>query len=111
MSSNATRAEVCILACAEAWRGDGEIIASPMGLVPQLGARLARLTFEPDLLLSDGESLFQANVPGDGEDVFEGHIPYRLGFHLLLPGRRPPMEGAGQIHRHRDQHNPGGGTH
>ena len=27
-----------------------------MGLVPSLGARLARLTFEPDLLLSDGEA-------------------------------------------------------
>ena len=56
MSATATRAEVCVVACAEAWRGDGEILASPMGTIPTLGARLARLTFEPDLLLSDGEA-------------------------------------------------------
>ena len=41
------RAEVCVVACAEAWRGDGAILASPMGLIPTLGARLARLTFAP----------------------------------------------------------------
>ena len=28
------RAEFCVVACAEAWRGDGEILASPMGAVP-----------------------------------------------------------------------------
>ena len=36
-----------MVACAEAWRGDGEILASPIGLIPTLGARLARLTFDP----------------------------------------------------------------
>jgi len=55
-----TRAEVCAIACAEAFRGNGEILASPMALVPSLGARLARETFEPDLLLSDGEATFVA---------------------------------------------------
>ena len=49
-----------MVACAEAWRGDGEILASPMGLIPTLGARLARLTFAPDLLLSDGEAYLLA---------------------------------------------------
>ena len=99
----ATRAEICVAACADAWRGDGEIIASPMGLIPQLGARLARLTFEPDLLLSDGESLFQADVPGDGEDVFEGYFPYRLVFDLLWHGKRHVMMGASQIDRYGNQ--------
>ena len=56
----ATRAEVCAVACAEAWRGDGEIVASPFGVIPTIGARLARATFEPDLLLSDGEAAFVA---------------------------------------------------
>ena len=50
-------AEVCVVACAEAWRGDGAILASPMGLIPTLGARLAQLTFAPDLLLTDGEAI------------------------------------------------------
>ena len=51
-----SRAEICVAACAEAWRGDGAILASPMGLIPSLGARLARLTFAPDLLVTDGEA-------------------------------------------------------
>ena len=28
------RAEACVIACAEAFRGDGEILASPIGLIP-----------------------------------------------------------------------------
>ena len=53
-------AEICVVACAQAWRGDGAILASPMGLIPTLAARLARLTFEPDLLLTDGEATLLA---------------------------------------------------
>ncbi|MFJ6118088.1 hypothetical protein [Streptomyces sp. NPDC092129] len=34
---NATRAECCVIACAEAWRDAGEILASPMGTIPSLG--------------------------------------------------------------------------
>ena len=58
-----TRAELCVVACADAFRGDGEIFASPMGPIPALGARLARKTFEPDLVLSDGEAVLLANTP------------------------------------------------
>ncbi len=50
-------AEVCAVACADLFRDDGEILASPMGTMPMIGARLARLTTQPDLLLSDGEAL------------------------------------------------------
>ncbi len=59
-SAEPTLAEICVVACAEAWRGDGAILASPMGLIPVLGARLAQLTFEPDLLLTDGEATLLA---------------------------------------------------
>ena len=51
-----SRAEICVVACAEAWRGDGAILASPMGLIPTLGARLAQATFAPELLVTDGEA-------------------------------------------------------
>ena len=37
----ASLVDVCVVACAEAWRGDGEILASPIGVIPTLGARLA----------------------------------------------------------------------
>jgi acyl CoA:acetate/3-ketoacid CoA transferase beta subunit len=95
---SATRAEVCVVACAEAWRGDGAILASPMGVIPSLGARLARLTFEPGLLLTDGEAYL---VDADGE--IEGWMPYREVFTMLAAGRRHVMMGAAQIDRHGNQ--------
>ncbi|MDX1649627.1 MAG: CoA-transferase, partial [Myxococcota bacterium] len=61
--SEATRAEVCAVAVAEAFRGDGERLVSCFGTVPAVGARLARLTFEPDLLMTDGIASLVANVP------------------------------------------------
>lgn len=98
-----TRAEVCVVACAEAWRGDGEIVASPMGLVPQIGARLARATFAPDLLLSDGEAAFVEGVWPVGEPApgaVEAAYPYRTVFDLLWGGRRHVMMGPSQIDRY-----------
>jgi acyl CoA:acetate/3-ketoacid CoA transferase beta subunit len=95
---NVTRAEVCVVACAEAWRGDGAILASPMGVIPSLGARLARLTFEPGLLLTDGEAYL---VDAAGE--IEGWMPYREVFTMLAAGRRHVMMGAAQIDRHGNQ--------
>ena len=52
--SEFTRAEQCAVAIAECFRGDGEILISPIGNLPMLGARLAKLTFEPDILMTDG---------------------------------------------------------
>jgi len=98
----ATRAEVCVVACAEAWRGDGEILASPIGIVPTIAARLARATFEPDLLLSDGEALLAQGTwaIGGRPPVIEGWIPYRAVFDLLWAGRRHVMMGPSQIDRY-----------
>ena len=36
-----TLAELCICACAEAWRDAGEILATGIGLIPRLPASLA----------------------------------------------------------------------
>jgi len=51
-----TLADVCVVACAEAWRGDGEILASPIGVIPMVAVRLAAMTFEPDLVYTDGDA-------------------------------------------------------
>jgi acyl CoA:acetate/3-ketoacid CoA transferase beta subunit len=93
-----TRAEYCVIACAEAWRDDGEVLASPMGLIPALGARLARLTFAPDLLLTDGEAML---VRPDGTP--EGWLPYRRHLEFVTGGRRHVMMGASQIDRFGNQ--------
>ncbi|WP_367138372.1 MULTISPECIES: CoA-transferase subunit beta [Streptomyces] len=104
-AGRAGRAEVCVVACAEAWRGDGEVLAAPMGVVPSIGARLARLTFAPDLLLTDGEALLVADVPALGARArtVEGWLPYRRHLALVAGGRRHVMMGAAQLDRHGNQ--------
>ena len=51
-------------------------------MIPSLGARLARLTFAPDLLLTDGEAYL---VDEDGQ--VEGWLPYARVFTMLAAGR------------------------
>jgi acyl CoA:acetate/3-ketoacid CoA transferase beta subunit len=103
--SDVTRDEVCAVACAEAWRGDGEIFASGMGTMPMLGARLAKATFEPDLLVSDGEAFFVAGnmALGGTPEIVEGWIPFRTVFDTLWSGRRHVMMGASQLDRYGNQ--------
>ena len=103
--SAATRAEICAVAVAEAFRGDGEVLASSFGTVPAVGARLAKLTFEPDLMLTDGIAFLREDVPpvsGDAADepVVEGWLPFRSIFDLLWSGRRHVVMIASQIDRH-----------
>lgn len=100
-----TRAEVCAVACAEAFRGDGEVLASAFGFIPTIGARLARATFEPFLVLSDGEALLVANdlALGSSEKIVEGWLPFREVFHVVWAGRRHAMMGATQIDRFGNQ--------
>jgi len=97
--SDVTRAEVCAAAIADCFADDGEIMGSPMGLLPTLGARLARLTSNPDLLLSDGEALLLGGTPplGAKADVVEGWIPFRAVFDVVAYGKRHVMMGATQI--------------
>lgn len=98
-----TRAEICVAACADAWRGDGEILASPMMTVPTIAARTARATFEPDLLLSDGESRLYTGTWAMGEvpplDRVEGYVPFRRIFDILWSGKRHVMMGPSQVDR------------
>ena len=99
MTGAATRAEVCVVACAEAWRADGEILASPIGLIPTIGARLARATFSPDLLLTDGEAMLGQGTwaIGSQPQVIEGWMPYRAIFDLIYNGKRHVMMSPSQI--------------
>ncbi len=104
-----TRADVCAAAIADAFADDGEIFASPMGMLPMLGVRLCRLTQNPDLVISDGESLFLASPPplfaqhSPERDVVEGWIPFRRVFDVVAYGKRHVMMGATQVDRHGNQ--------
>ncbi|MFF9542498.1 CoA-transferase subunit beta [Streptomyces albidoflavus] len=103
-----TRADVCAAACADTWRGAGEILAHAVGVVPAVGARLARLTHAPDLILSDGEAFFVSEPPPLGRTaadggVVESWVPYRRVFDVVAGGRRQSMMGASQIDRYGNQ--------
>ncbi len=99
-----TRAEVCAVACAELFRDAGEIMVSPMANMASVGARLARLTFSPDILLTDGEARLLADTPALGETgAVEGWMPFGRVFETLAWGRRHVVMGANQIDRFGNQ--------
>jgi acyl CoA:acetate/3-ketoacid CoA transferase beta subunit len=105
--SDPTLAEICVGACADAFRGDGEILASPIGVIPTLGARLAAATFEPDLVYTDGDALaLGAPIPiGEEpvEKVVESWLPFGKMFDVVWSGRRHVMMGATQVDRYGNQ--------
>ncbi len=99
--------EICIIALAEAFRGDGEVLCNPMGPVPVIAGRLARATFEPDLMLTDtiayaveGNLALGADA---GDAVVESYMPFRSIFDQVWSGTRHVVMGASQIDRHGNQ--------
>ena len=114
-SIDLTRAESCVIACAEAWRGDGEVMASPFGTIPALGARLAKLTFAPDLVLTDGEAALMVGAPpiatAPADLVREAAMPYRTVFDVVWSGRRHIMMMASQVDRTGNQNISAIGNH
>ena len=95
-----TRADVCVVALAECFRGDGEIVANPIGTIPMIAGRVARASFEPDLMVTDGEAALVAGDEAfawpDGK-VLEYYNPYRSMFDVVWSGRRHVVMGATQI--------------
>jgi acyl CoA:acetate/3-ketoacid CoA transferase beta subunit len=87
-----TRADVCCAAVAECFRGDGEIVANPIGTIPRIGGLLARRSFEPDLVMTDGEAMFT-----DPAGNLEAWNPYRSMFDVVWSGRRHVMMGGSQL--------------
>jgi acyl CoA:acetate/3-ketoacid CoA transferase beta subunit len=78
-----------------------------MGVIPTLGARLAKATFEPDLVVTDGEALAVSNPLPLGHDthhrIVEGWLPFRAVFDVVAAGRRHVMMGASQLDRFGNQ--------
>ena len=114
--TTATRDEICAVAVAECFRGDGERLCNPIGLIPMIGGRLARESFEPHLVMTDGFGTFTSSVLPPGTDpyrsvggsleveaVVEAWNPYPQMFSVLWNGRRHVMMGASQIDRYGNQ--------
>jgi len=97
-----TLAEICIRASAQAWKDDGEILATGIGLIPRIAAGLARLTVNTDLMMTDGETYLIAEPlpmgPRDSSnDVIEGYMSYSRVFDNLWGGKRHAMVTPTQI--------------
>ena len=72
-SDRVTRAEFCVVAVAECFRGDGEILANPIGTIPMIGGRVARrqLRTRPGDDRRRGD-VRDRSVPGRGDRRGEG---------------------------------------
>jgi glutaconate CoA-transferase subunit B len=98
-------AELCIVACSEAFRDNGEIVASGIGPVPRIAAGLAKLTHSPELMMTDGEAfLVEEPIPlgarGDFKPKFSGYLPFSRFFDAAVwTGRRHAMVTPTQIDR------------
>ena len=84
------------------------MLISCFGTVPALGARIARATFEPDLMMTDNiASSISDILPVSGEipsePVVEAWLPFRTIFELLWSGTRHVMMVASQIDRYGNQ--------
>lgn len=104
MSADCTLAELMIVASSEAWRGNGEVLASGIGVVPRLGAGLAKLTHSPELMMTDSEAyLVEEPVPlgprGAYVPKFSGYMSFARVFDCVWGGRRHAMIGPIQIDR------------
>lgn len=115
--SEATLDEICVVALAEAFRGDGELLCHPMGTLPVVAGRLARATFEPDLMLTDTvayaltgtfavggvlDDPAECSRFGPGVAV-EGYLPFRAVFDQAWSGVRHIVMGASQMDRYGNQ--------
>lgn len=97
-------AELVICAAAEAWRGEGEVLATGIGPLPRIAAGLAKLTFAPQIMMTDGEAyLVEEPVPlgprGDYKPKFSGWMPYGRVFDNVWSGRRHAMVTPVQVDR------------
>src|SRR5690554_4318304 len=99
-----TLAELMIVAASEAFRGDGEILASGLGIIPRLGASLAKMTHTPELMMTDSECLLvEEPIPvgprGDYVPKYSGYMSFERVFECVWGGKRHAMIGPTQIDR------------
>ncbi|MDE2502061.1 MAG: ketoacid CoA transferase [Burkholderiales bacterium] len=94
-----------ICAAAQAWKNDGEVLATGIGIVPRLAAGLCMASINRELMMTDSEAwLVQEPVPvgprGDYQVRRESHMGFARIFDNVWGGKRHAMVGPTQIDRH-----------
>jgi glutaconate CoA-transferase subunit B len=98
-------AELIVFAGADAWRHDGELLATGITPLPRLAASFAKTQYNPSLMITDGENSFVEDpVPlgpraADLRIVTEGWAPYARTFDNLWSGKRHAMVAPVQLDR------------
>jgi glutaconate CoA-transferase subunit B len=102
-ATNYTLAELMIVAGAEAFRNDGEVLATGIGVLPRLAASLAMKTFNQDLMMTDSEAyLLSEPNPISGRKSHAGQksetwMGFSRIFDNVWSGKRHAMIGPTQV--------------
>jgi glutaconate CoA-transferase subunit B len=96
--------ELCIVAGAECFRDEDEAMITVIGLVPRLAGSLAKASFNPGLLMTDGEyHLVAEPVPVGARNGYEpklvGTMSYERVFDIVARGNRHCFIGPVQVDR------------
>ena len=93
-----------ICAAAQAWKDDGEVLATGIGIVPRLAASLCMRSINRDLMMTDSEAwIVQEPVPigprGGYQIQRESHMGFARIFDNVWGGKRHAMVGPVQVDR------------
>ena len=94
-------ADLLICACSRVWDGDGEVLASGIGLMQRLGASMA-MTKNPDLMMTDSEAYVVSEpVPVGARNGYQPKTETWMGFSRIFDnvwsGARHALVGPSQI--------------
>ena len=105
MTYSSSLADLAIVAGSEAFRNDGEILATGIGVIPRLAASLAMKTTNTDLMMTDSEAflLSEPNPMGsrgtDHRQQNECWMGFSRIFDNVWSGKRHAMVGPTQVDR------------
>ena len=93
-----------ICAASQAWKDDGEVLATGIGIVPRLAASMSMLSSNLDLMMTDSEAwLVSEPVPIGPRNGYQPKREAWMGFTRIFDnvwgGRRHAMVGPTQIDR------------
>ncbi len=104
MEQDFSLVDLCITAASECWRGQGEVLATGIGLIPRLAASLSMLSSNPQLLMTDSEAYVVSEpVPVGPRNGYEPKRETWMGFSRIFDnvwsGKRHAMVGPTQVDR------------
>ena len=98
-------AELMVCAASEVFDNDGEVLATGIGLLPRLAASLAMRTTNPDLMMTDSQSMMLSTPnPVSGmashkQQASENWMGFARIFDNVWSGHRHALVGPSQIDR------------